>query len=224
MYRGNTVAKILTVIAIMLLTVALVDLRMRPVLETVVGYQTKAFSVQIINTAMQEEMAKEAVWYADMVKLSYNADGQVTSVETDIVAVNRLKTQMIAAVSESIGQRGNQTLRIPIGTLLGSQLTSGRGPSVEARVIPVGYVQSEIYNEFISAGINQTMHKVMLRTTVQMVAVLPGYNVSTESSSSFCIAETVIVGSVPEGFTIINGDDSSTISKVNDYKADSGSQ
>lgn len=215
-------AKLLTFIAIMLLTVALVDLRIRPVVETAIAYQAKIFSFGIINAAVMKEMADETVGYADMVRLTRDNKGQVTAVETDIVAVNRLKSRIASTVADRLGEQGNKALNIPIGTLLGSQLTAGRGPMVSVKIIPMGYVQSELYNDFTTAGINQTLHKVMMKTTVRMVAVMPGYNVETESSTSICIAETVIVGSVPEGFTVINGDDSSNISKMNDYKAKTG--
>jgi hypothetical protein len=58
-----------------------------------------------------------------------------------------------------------------------------------------------------------------MQVTVYMAAVLPGNTISTSVNSSVTIAETIIVGSVPDGYTHVNGDDASTIGKINDYQA-----
>lgn len=216
---GSGAAKLLTGIAIMLIVAVFVDARIRPVVENMIAYQTKVYAFRLINTAMMEELDDSGVEYADIAHLTRRQDGLVASVETNIVAVNRLKSRVAATVARQVEEKDNQTLHIPIGTLLGSQLTSGRGPSIEVKVVPVGFARSELSNEFLSAGINQTLHQITLNTTVEMMAILPGFTVKTETSSSYCIAETLIVGTVPEGFTLINGDDSSVISKLNDYQA-----
>lgn len=215
---GGRVAKLLTAIAVVLIVAVFFEGRIRPVVESMIEYQTKVFAFQTINNAMLAEL-DSAVDYADMVKLTRGGDGMVTSIQTDVLTMNRLKARTADAVARCVEDKTNQSLRVPLGTLFGEQLFSGRGPEVEIKVIPAGYVQSELYNEFASAGINQTLHRIMLKTTVQMVAVLPGFNVKTETTTSFCIAETVIVGAIPDGFTLINGDERSAISKVNDYAA-----
>lgn len=191
---------LLTAIAVMLLAVAVADLRIRPVVESMIAYQAKAFAYQAVNTAILAELTGDQVEYGDIVKLTRSENSGIKSIETDMRAVNLLKARLSAQVAQQLEQQENQRLYVPIGTLLGNQFTSGRGPSVEIQVIPRGYVQSEIYNEFSSAGINQTLHQVMLKSTVQMVALLPGYAVSTQVETSFCLAETVIVGEIPEGF------------------------
>lgn len=216
---SQAMVKFLTGIAVTLIVVVLVDARIRPVIEEVVGYQARLYAFQLVNSAMMEELAHEEIDYNKIVRISRGADGAVTAVQTDMRSVNRLKTQVADAVARKMEQPRNQSLSVPIGTLLGSSLVSGRGPEVEIKVIPLGYVQSELTNRFVAAGINQTLHQIMLGTNVQMTAVLPGFSVKTETSTNFCIAETVIVGAVPDGFTVVNGDDRSAIAKINDYQS-----
>lgn len=212
-------ARLLTVLAVLLIAVVLADMRVRPMVEDTLAYQAKVYAFRAVNDAMLRELELDEVAYGDIARITRGSGGGVSSIQTDIVAVNRIKSRMADSVVKRLEEMDSQTVRIPAGTLLGNQFTTGRGPQITVRVAPVGVVQSELYNDFASAGINQTLHRIMLRTSVQMVAVMPGYSVKTETSTSFCIAETVIVGAIPEAYTIVGEDNSSTISKVNDYKA-----
>lgn len=216
--RYRFFAKLLTFAAALLIATAVVDMRIRPVVEEVVSHQAQSAAFRIINAAMLQTLESEAITYDDLVHLTRAADGSVRSIETDIVAINRLKSQMSSHAVQMLQLPEQQTLFIPLGTLLGSNLISGRGPMVEVQILPVGYLQSQLSNNFSSAGINQTLHQVMLETSIQLAAVLPGYTVRTETTSRFCIAETVIVGAIPEGYTIVGEDSRSMLSKINDYK------
>jgi sporulation protein YunB len=213
-------AKILTGLAVMLLVVVAVDLRIRPVVEKQIEYVARQYSFQLINQAMLSELVGELVPYGEIVSISRDGDGMVTSIETDMRAVNLLQTRTADTVARRLGQREWQTISVPVGTLLGSPLTAGRGFAVEIRIIPLGTVQSELGNQFAEAGINQTLHQIMLTTTVQIAAVLPGFTVETETAAGYCVAETVIVGAVPDGFTLVNGDEGGTVERINDYGVD----
>ena len=91
---------------------------------------------------------------------------------------------------------------------------------MEFKVLPVGYVQTEIYNSFQSAGINQTLHQIMLKVTATVSAVIPAYTVTTDVTTNLCIAQTIIVGKVPTAYTDINGEQSDLIGQINDYAAE----
>lgn len=221
MYAANR-AKWPRLLAVMLVFAALIlflDARLRPTVANMATYQAKVFAVRSVNQAMLNELDTSQVTYDDLVYISQNKDGMVTSLQSDMVKINRLREHMAQSIMDDLDHWRQQTIRVPIGTLLGNEWLSGRGPRVEIKVIPTGYVQSEVYNQFASAGINQTHHQVILQTTVQMMVILPGYSLPAETSSNICIAETVIVGTIPEAFTQINGDNAPLISKVNDYGA-----
>jgi hypothetical protein len=53
-------------------------------------------------------------------------------------------------------------------------------------------------SEFLSAGINQTIHKINLKVSVGIRAVIPGFSDETSVSADYCVAQTVIVGDVPQ--------------------------
>lgn len=196
---------------------SLLDSRMRPVVVDMATHQARVAAMQSINGAMGEAIGEQGVSYEDVITVTQNGDGEVTSIQSNMVLINFLKVQVTQQIMEEIGKTENQKLKIPLGTLSGVQYASGRGPIVEVKALPYGNVQTRVYNQFISAGINQTLHRIMLEASVQMMVVLPGHTVRTETLTEYCIAETVIVGKIPESYTDINGDDSSLIAKTNDY-------
>ena len=89
-------------------------------------------------------------------------------------------------------------MKIPSGTLTGLTLLSGRGPAVEIRIVPAGYVRTAVENGFEAAGINQTRHSISVRITAELLAVLPGISEPVTAQTSCVLAETVMIGEIPE--------------------------
>ena len=92
-------------------------------------------------------------------------------------------------------------LSIPIGTLTGSALLAGRGPRIRVRMESVGSSTARFNNQFESAGINQTKHQIILEVDVSVAILLPGFTTATKVSTAVTVAETVIVGAVPDTYT-----------------------
>lgn len=216
--------KIMTIITAILLAVVLLDMKIRPSVETMAAYQARLFAIRSINDAVGEELASKNITYDSLIKLSTTAGGTVTAIETDMLSLNRLKVGITDAVVHKLNGLEAANLKIPMGTLFGGQIFSGRGPSINFRILNAGYVQSDIMNQFDSAGINQTRHQIMLKITIHITALLPGYSANTEVTTNVTLAETIIVGVVPDAFTKVTGDEGSTISKLNDYRADKAAE
>ncbi|MEG2295645.1 MAG: sporulation protein YunB, partial [Oscillospiraceae bacterium] len=177
-----------------------IDYKIRPLIKTVSSYQAKVFATKAINDAIAIELENQQLTYEDMVHITKNREGNITSIQTDMIRVNALKSKLTNATLEYLYDIENQVIGIPIGTLIGGQIFSGRGPKLEFTVSPSGFVQTEIYNNFTSAGINQTLHQIMLNLNIRVTSIIPGYTVSTDVSTNFCIAETIIVGLVPDTY------------------------
>jgi sporulation protein YunB len=192
----------------------MVDYRLRPVVESIAAHQAKVAAVRGINTAMAAVMAEEGVSYGDIVAVNKDETGKITSIEANMMLVNHLKLAATDRILEEIQKEDNQLVRIPLGNLTGLQFFSDRGPDVEIRVIPLGYVQTSIHNQFTSAGINQTLHRIMLETGIQVLIQLPGRTIRAETTTAYCIAETVIVGEVPEAYAGIRLDETPVFSRI----------
>jgi sporulation protein YunB len=138
-----------------------------------------------------------------------------------MTAINTLKAGLTTAIQKRLSEYDDGKLYIALGTLIGSDIFTGRGPKIEVRMVPVGYVTAAITNEFASAGINQTLHRIMMSVTGTVTVVMAGYSATSEVTADFCIAETIIVGAVPQAYTQINGTNDE-LGRLYDFQATPG--
>jgi len=190
---------------------------MRPAVESMSTQQAIIFATRSVNDAMLRELSENAVYYSDIITIAHNSNGEVAAISTNVAEIARLQTRLTQGVLEELARQEISEVRIPLGTLFGEQLFSGRGPLITVRIVPVGSMQTHLSSEFISAGINQTLHRIMLVTEMQIQTIFPGYVITIDATIKYPVAETIIVGQVPEGFTVITGDDRHIISQINDY-------
>ena len=164
---------------------------------TLAGRQAQAAAVRVIDEAVMEVLAAEPVTYQDLAVLREDGEGRVLAIETKTIEMNLLRTKLTRAIDKRLLLRKEQEASIPLGTLFGGNFLSGRGPELTFKLIPVGYVKTELRQQFLSAGINQTVHQILLHITVDVAVVSPGYSTSSVAEVDFPLAETVIVGAVP---------------------------
>ena len=117
-----------------------------------------------------------------------------------MAAFNHLQAEILDTVLTRIDQVSARELSIPIGTLTGASLLAGRGPRITVRMESVGSSEANFSNEFVSAGINQTKHQIILTVDVYVSILLPGFTTATKVSTAVTVAETVIVGAVPDTY------------------------
>lgn len=209
--------KIFVSIFAVLVLVLMFDNSVRPLMKRIAESRARIVSEKAINAAIAEVLSDGGFDYSDLVTVTALPDGEMSSIRTDIVKVNKLKAAVSEKIQEKMSEGEPGELRIPIGSLTGSEFFNGRGPKITLKLNFYGNVFTDLQSEFSDAGINQTRHQIMLSVKTSVFIEMPGYNTSTEVHTNFCIAETVIVGRVPETYTVVNGDDSSDISLMNDY-------
>lgn len=159
---------------------------------------------EIINNAVYDQLASDDLSYSDFVKLTYDANGKVASVETNIPRLTGARTSLLRSVLGRLRNSDIMSVDIPLGTILGGELFSGRGPMVNIRLLLAQGLQCTVDNQFIEAGINQTLHRMMLNITINIRLLVPTERKTITLTNAYCIAETIIVGEVPEAYTKIN--------------------
>jgi len=190
-----------------------------PIVRTMGVARAQQLANRAIYDAIAEVFDREQVKYSDLVTFEKDEDGHISALVTDITGVNSLKSKVSLAVIDKLSRISTTSIDIPIGNMLGSDLLSGRGPCVEVRLVPVSEVSVQMHNEFSDAGINQTRHQILMEVCAFISVLTPGGRAGTSINVQFNAAETVIVGNVPQSYTVVNGDDSSTPGLINDYGA-----
>lgn len=211
----------LIALAMILIGVFLIaEASFRPMIEEINAFECHEIVARIINDAVLEELDRSGADYTSLVTLSKNSEGEVTSVESNVVNINRLKTNVAERVEREIERLSSVDIQIPIGTLLGVQLLHGKGFTVGMTVEPIGYATTSIISEFSEAGINQTLHRIVIEISADVDALIPGYQTRVPVKTSIIAAETIIVGRVPDAYTHVITESGDIAGLLNDYGAE----
>lgn len=219
-HRSKKSSKLTRLFFIFILFIGLIlfiDHQIRPVVKTVASYEGKRLATDIISRSVRDVLSQAGDEYDNLVFVSYDWSGNISSVKTDVTAINRLQSQISLAVNEKIEDIRHDTIKIPLGTFSGLSYLNGQGPSIKFQLQPVGYVKTQLASTFIESGINQTLHQIVLNVDADAMAVIPGHNTGFTVTGTYILAETVVVGKVPDGYTYVTGDSRDSLTKVNDY-------
>ncbi|MBQ2904345.1 MAG: sporulation protein YunB [Clostridia bacterium] len=195
--RNPVVFAVICSVIIFLISVLLLDARLRPAVYELAAVEAYAVSSERVNTAVEKLLSSSAPAYSELIGINYNSDGAITGITTDIVKMNLFKAEVSNAVNREFEENSKTEIPVSLGTASGIVLFSGVGPHIE---IDVGFSSSthtDFENIFEDAGINQTQHSVMLNVETTVMLSLAGRRIPKTVETSFCVAQTVIVGSVP---------------------------
>ncbi len=98
---------------------------------------------------------------------------------------------------QRIPGRIRESVRVPLGNVILPVLFSGHGGSLPVRVISLRSTNAALESGFSQAGVNQTLHTLSLRVEVDLLLLSPGGIFSRQVSATVPVAQTIIVGAVP---------------------------
>ncbi|MBR5769663.1 MAG: sporulation protein YunB [Clostridia bacterium] len=192
--------KILIIIGAAVAALLLLRAKLRPYVVSLAEMEGKRLGSAAINDGVVAVFAEEKLTYGDVVDIAYAADGRVVSLHADAKRLNALRLAVGDAVSETLEKAPPTSVRVSLGSLLG-ELFAGRGFAITVKLDSISTVDVDFSSEFASAGINQTLHRITMTVEVRFTILAATYRVETLSTCSFNLAETVIVGDVPENYT-----------------------
>lgn len=146
--------------------------------------------------------------YADLVQLRYGPEGQLSAVTTACEQGNRLRSRITTAMLEGLTDMEQQTVYVPVGSLSGFTALSGLGWEVPVRLVGVTNVDSGFDSLLMDAGINQSLHRITLTVRADLILLLPGGPQTTSVSTRVPLAETVLLGQVPQSYSFFSQFDS----------------
>ena len=202
---------------LVLATAVYATAQLRPLLESMATTRVSNTVNRIVFEAVNEAIESGEITYDQLISFEKDNDGRITAVHSNMAACNRLQVEILDIILARIDQVSARELSIPVGSLTGSALLAGRGPRIKVRMESVGSSSARFENEFSSAGINQTNHRIVLHIDVSVAILLPGFTTATQVSNAVTVAETVIVGSVPDTYTYFSTTPSTYEEDVKDY-------
>ena len=176
------------------------ETRAKPVIIEVAVAQSENIASAIIENAIISVLYENGITYSSLVDIEKDDDGRVTTVKADTIKMNMLKSEIGSEISSEILETDSREISIPLGTIIGISALSGKGPKIKTTVTLTSNVTSTINNTFTSAGINQTLHEIFVNVNATIYVIMPKNTATAEVNTNYCIAQTVIIGTVPETF------------------------
>lgn len=189
------VVLVVAIIFTIVITNTLVDPIIKKTGETKISESTNYAVNLAVISAMQG-----TVTYDDLIHIVTDASGRITMLQANSIQINSLSRDVVDNTYNYIMEKVGKSLNIPLGSFSGLPIFSGLGPSVIVPTMPYGSVKCKFLSEFVSAGINQTVHKIYIAVQTSISLVLPFNNITVDDETEVLISESLIIGEIPDTF------------------------
>jgi len=195
--------KILVVLVVMAVAYIMVLNYIRPVFETLCEQKVKSIATVISNQESTKAMNKYQ--YEELYTIEKDSAGNIVIIKSNVVPINNMISDLTEAIQNRFNEMEKTEIKIPLGNLIGTYYFSGVGPSIPAKVIVTGTLDTEVKSEFIAKGINQTLHRIYVNFECYATIITPIENFEKKITNQVIIAEHVIVGNIPDSYYNLEG-------------------
>ena len=172
--------------------------------------QVKNVTSDLINDAIDRQIETGNIQYDRIVYFEKDLNGRITALKTNMSEVNRLKTDTLNIINDEILALDTADIGIPLGSLVLPEAFSGKGPAIPIHIISIRNSDASFTSDFSEAGINQTLQQLNMYVSVDVTTLVLGQANVFTISSQVVVAETIIVGQVPETYLQTGGQYGST--------------
>ena len=165
----------------------------------------KAKSIATIVSNNQASIIMGKYKYDDLCNIVKDDSQNIKLIKSNIVIVNEIISKVALGIQNELNKLQTEKIYISLGNFTGSKFLSGRGPKVSFKILQLGNVETDLKSEFVSAGINQTMHKIFLQIYCSIIIVTPFNQVEQKITNQILIAEAIILGNVPSSYYNLEG-------------------
>lgn len=195
----------LLIVGILLVAFLLFRSRYHQVIRDLAKTQVTNATSDLINDSVAKQIADGNIAYDRIVYFEKDLSGKITALKTNIGEVNKLKTDTLNVINDEILAMDASHIGIPIGSLILPEFLSGKGPQIPVEVLTIRNSDASFQSDFTHAGINQTLHQLHMCVSVDVSVLVLGSTVSFTVAADVVVAETIIVGDVPDTFLQTGG-------------------
>lgn len=202
--------KVLVAIILLLVVCVLVYFQknVTRVLISISEATIRSITTVAVNDAIYYTL-NDAVRYEDLITIERDEAGNVTSITTDSLKINRIARDTAYLSQENLNRMSAEGIMVPLGALTGIEALAGFGQPINIKIIPISNVECRFVSKFRDAGINQTLHSLYLEIVSDISIIMPSKSTNLASTTEVLICESVIAGKIPNTYLqagIINSD------------------
>lgn len=195
--------KLITFLAVLLLIFVGVMLYLNyvvnPVIISTSSAKVRSLSQRAVENAVRQ-VIHDNVMYDTLIMITRDDNGKIVTISSNSATINMLALELTDKAQIALSQMGATGIDIPIGSFSGMPIFTGRGPSVNIKMLPIGTIYCKFESTFTEAGINQTNHRIYLKVFSSVSVILPTANQVVKTETQLLISESIIVGEIPETY------------------------
>ncbi len=190
-------AAVALVLWLVFYAVAFVDNRLKPAVIDIASLAAHQMATEIIYRTMYQEILPE-IDYQELVIYRQDESSQLIYLKVDSAKLGLLVTASAAAIKEHLIEMEQRVVEVPLGQATGIYLLANYGPVLKIPIKPMGIVDIKVEDSFQQAGINQVKHTIYMDIQTDVQIVLPFMSHKEKAGLRLPVADSVIVGKVPE--------------------------
>lgn len=191
-------AILMIVLALIAAAVIKIDKAVKPVAIMQAEHYARLSTEKVISRTVADYLESSRFTYGDFVAVLYDENGKAVSVEAIPYNINKAQSELTMLINNNFDKSRQTYTEIPVGSLTDSYMLAGKGPKIRVRICPSGNASVKLRSTFSSAGINQTCHRISAVVTAQTESSIPLYSFDTEMTFEFLLAESILIGNVPD--------------------------
>lgn len=165
--------------------------------------EARARAADIINSVVLEEFSKDFK-YDDIITVEKDKEGSIIMIRADTIKMNKIASETAMKAQKGIRDSMNFYVKLPLSYIFKSNILSNYGPNIGVKIEPTGFIETKYISDFESVGINQTRHKIYIQVKTNIRIFVPLKSKDAEITNEIPVAETIIVGKVPESMVNLN--------------------
>lgn len=202
-YILKKIIKIFWIIIIAILVFEKIKKNIEPIIEKECMVKAKSIATEISNREASIVMKKYK--YDDVCNVIKDEQKNIKMIKTNIITVNEITSEVALGIQNELNKLQSENIYISVGNFTGIIFFLGRGPKISFKIMKLGNVETNLKSEFISEGINQTIHKIFLQVDCTVAIVTPFGQIEDKITNQVLIAEAVILGNVPNSYYNLEG-------------------
>lgn len=184
---------------ILVLIVVYVSSVAYPLALNIAEAKTRAKTLDAINTA-SERIRKLSVFYDSFYNFERNNDGEIVLITANTSAINQMYIMCQSEIQKELAGLKDEKISIPTGAFSGLSIVADKGAAIDINVMPVGTAEASWNSYFFNEGINQTIHRVVLRIITKINILVPVKAATVTVTTDILISEDIIIGRVPDSY------------------------
>ena len=161
-------------------------------------------AIKSINYSIDELLLSQEFSETAFFDIQEKTDGTVASVTINTKTTNLFKTKLSQIIIDYLKEYDKETIEMAPFSSYGYSIVPF-GIRIPVLVVPVEILSTDFSAKLTDSGINQTLYQLNVDVDIVIKLLLPIGSETFNVNTTVPIAQTVIVGDIPDTYTNVDG-------------------